>query len=210
MRKIILSITALSVLLLIMSAFMMKEESFSGAFRGAYIQSVSVPQGWSINNGGFKGAVIQNSNEPKVKISINTISVDTELKFMESIIADQIESYRETASALFEVHKSGTFMVDKKKHIAYIRHVYGAKPARYQAIAYIGEVGQVVTIALMCDDGLLFQEYLQDFKSFVESYTVYSEQDYMALNTEKEKNSETPSRISSPIPPPPPSKKTYY
>src|SRR5690606_27619905 len=136
MRKIILSVTALSVLLLLMSAFMMKEESLSGVFRGTYIQSVSVPEGWSITNGGFKGAVIQSSNEPKVKISINTITVYKELKYKESNIADHIESYRETDSALFEVHKSGTFMVDKKEHIAYLRHVYGAKAARYQAIEY--------------------------------------------------------------------------
>jgi hypothetical protein len=191
MRKIFFSFSILSTLLIVMSAYTINENSLSGVFKSNYIQSVTVPAGWNIKQGGFKGAEIEKAGVEGVSMRINTFQAETDMRFIENIIAQQVESYRKSASATLEVPISEKYQVDRKKHIAHIRHIYGAKEARYQAIAYIGEVGQMVTISLISNDNNQFRTSLSDFKTFVESYVVYSENEFTALNTQGSKSNTT-------------------
>jgi hypothetical protein len=209
MRKIVFSIGVLGTILILLSAFTMDENSLTGVFKTNHIQSVTVPEGWQVSQGGFKGGVIERNDNRAVSMTVNTFQAETEMRFIENIIAEHLESYRATGNAEFEIFHSGKYQVDRKKHVAHIRYVYGAKPSLYQAIAYIGEVGQVVTIAMMCDDELLFHTSLSDFKLFVESYSVYTEAEYMALNTETVSH-QSIHQSALPVINNRPSKKTFY
>jgi hypothetical protein len=209
MRKIVFGIAVLSTILILMSAFTIDKDALTGVFKGSYIQSVTVPDGWQVTQGGFKGAVIERKDNRAITMTVNTFQAETEMRFIENIIAEQIENFNAVTPEEVEVFHTGKYMVDRKKHIAHIRYVYGAKPTLYQAIAYIGEVGQIVTIAMMCEDELLFHTSLNDFKLFVESYAVYREDEYMALNAEKTSNSSI-HQSASPVINNRPSKKTFY
>ena len=209
MRKVWFSVSLLAITLVLFSAFTIDKNALTGVFKGSYIQSVTVPDGWQITQGGFKGAVIERKDNRAITMTVNTFQAETEMRFIENIIAEQIQNFNAVTSEGVEVFHTGKYMVDRKKHVAHIRYVYGAKPTLYQAVAYIGEVGQIVTIAMMCEDELLFHTSLNDFKLFVESYAVYSEQEYTAMNTEKTSNSSI-HQSASPVINNRPSKKTFY
>jgi len=210
MRKILFSVSVLGIVLVFMSAFTIDDDTLTGVFRTNYIQSVTVPAGWKVKQGGFKGSVIEKTGNSNITMYVNTFQAETEMRFIENVIAEEIETYREAVSGLFEVHDLGRFQVDRKKHVAHIRHIYGAKDAQYQAIAYIGEVGQIVSIAMLSDDKNLFQASLNDFKTFVESYTVYSEKEFTALNAQKPQSNSTLRQNGAPDINNRPSKKTFY
>jgi hypothetical protein len=211
MRRIFFCIALLGVLLLLMSAFtIINDDTISGVFKSNHIRTLTVPEGWKISQGGFKGSVIEKKDAGSISIIVNTFQAETELRFMENIIADNLLTFRSSIKGIFEIHRIGIYLVDKKKHMAHVRHVYGAVPAKYQSIAYIGEVGQVVTITMMSDDQDLFQASANDFKTFVESYAVYREEEFAAMNTKKTKDNSTAYRSGSLEINLKPSQKTYY